>query len=145
MQLSALKVGIGAIALASFLAAGTSGFAEEMKFKADLKGGEEVPPIQTSATGTADITYDSDSKNLSWTIEHSGLSGDVTAAHFHGPAPIGENAPPVVPIDVSALAKGSATLDDAQAADLTEGRWYLNLHTAANPDGEIRGQVMKAQ
>ena len=55
------------------------------------------------------------------------------------------NAPPVVPIDLSALAKGSATLDDAQAADLSEGRWYLNLHTAANPDGEIRGQVMKAQ
>jgi hypothetical protein len=116
-----------------------------MKFKADLKGSEEVPPVQTSATGTADITYDSDSKNLSWTIEHSGLSGDVTAAHFHGPAAVGANAPPVVPIDVSALAKGSAALDDAQAADLGEGRWYLNLHTAANPDGEVRGQVMKAQ
>ncbi len=73
------------------------------------------------------------------------MSGDVTAAHFHGPAAVGVNAPPVVPIDVSAVAKGSATLDDAQAKDLTEGRWYLNLHTAANPDGEIRGQVMKAQ
>jgi hypothetical protein len=73
------------------------------------------------------------------------MSGDVTAAHFHGPAAVGVNAPPVVPIELSALAKGSATLDDAQAADLSEGRWYLNLHTAANPDGEIRGQVMKAQ
>ncbi|MCW0000138.1 CHRD domain-containing protein [Pararhizobium sp. YC-54] len=145
MQSSALKAGIGAIALASFLAMATAVSAEEMKFKADLKGSEEVPPVQTSATGTADITYDSSSKNLSWTIEHSGLSGDVTAAHFHGPAAVGANAPPVVPIDVSALAKGSATLDDAQAADLGEGRWYLNLHTAANPDGEIRGQVMKAQ
>lgn len=145
MQSKVLKVGLGAIALASFLAAATTGFAEEMKFKADLKGSEEVPPIQTSATGTADITYDSDSKNLSWTIEHSGLSGDVTAAHFHGPAAVGANAPPVVPIDVTALAKGSATLDAAQAADLADGRWYLNLHTVANPDGEIRGQVMKAQ
>ncbi|CAN7621592.1 CHRD domain-containing protein [Pararhizobium sp. LjRoot238] len=145
MQLRALKVGTGAIALVSFLSAGTTGFAEEMKFKAELKGSEEVPPVQTSATGTADITYDSGSKNLSWTVEHSGLSDDVTAAHFHGPAPVGENAPPVVPIDVSALAKGSATLDDAQAADLAGGRWYLNLHTAANPDGEIRGQVTKAE
>ncbi|CAN7548306.1 CHRD domain-containing protein [Pararhizobium sp. LjRoot255] len=143
MQLSALKV--GAIALVGFLAMGATGFAEEMKFKADLKGSTEVPPVQTSATGTADITYDSATKNLSWTIEHTGLSGDVTAAHFHGPAAVGVNAPPVVPIDMSALAKGSATLDDAQATDLTEGRWYLNLHTAANPDGEIRGQVMKAQ
>ena len=143
MQFSALKV--GAIALVGFLAVAATGFAEEMKFKADLKGSTEVPPVQTSATGTADITYDSATKNLSWTIEHTGLSGDVTAAHFHGPAAVGVNAPPVVPIDMSALAKGSATLDDAQAADLSEGRWYLNLHTAANPDGEIRGQVMKAQ
>jgi hypothetical protein len=145
MQSSAFKVGIGALALVGFLAAGAPGFAEEMKFKADLKGSTEVPPVQTSATGTADITYDSASKNLSWTIEHTGLSGDVTAAHFHGPAAVGVNAPPVVPIDLSAMAKGSATLDDAQAKDLTEGRWYLNLHTAANPDGEIRGQVTKAQ
>ncbi|CAN7622707.1 CHRD domain-containing protein [Pararhizobium sp. LjRoot235] len=143
MQLSALKV--GAIALVGFLAVGATGFAEEMKFKADLKGSTEVPPVQTSATGTADITYDSATKNLSWTIEYTGLSGDVTAAHFHGPAAVGVNAPPVVPIDMSALAKGSATLDDAQATDLSEGRWYLNLHTAANPDGEIRGQVMKVQ
>ncbi|MCV9966850.1 CHRD domain-containing protein [Pararhizobium sp. BT-229] len=145
MQSSALNVGIGALALAGFLAVSATGFAEEMKFKADLKGSTEVPPVQTSATGTADIIYDPTSKNLTWTIEHTGLSGDVTAAHFHGPAPVGENAPPVVPIDMSALAKGSATLDEAQAKDLTEGRWYLNLHTAAKPDGEIRGQVMKAQ
>ena len=143
MQSRALKV--GAIALVGFLAVAATGFAEEVKFKADLKGSTEVPPVQTSATGTADITYDSATKNLSWTIEHTGLSGDVTAAHFHGPAAVGVNAPPVVPIDMSALAKGSATLDDAQATDLSEGRWYLNLHTAANPDGEIRGQVMKAQ
>jgi hypothetical protein len=143
MQSRALKV--GAIALVGFLAVAATGFAEEMKFRADLKGSTEVPPVQTSATGTADITYDSATKNLSWTIEHTGLSGDVTAAHFHGPAAVGVNAPPVVPIELSALEKGSATLDDAQAADLSEGRWYLNLHTAANPDGEIRGQVMKAQ
>ena len=145
MQSSALKVGIGAFAFVGFLAVGAPGFAEEMKFKADLKGSTEVPPVQTSAAGTADITYDSASKSLSWTIEHSGLSGDVTAAHFHGPAAVGVNAPPVVPLDLSAVAKGSATLDDAQAKDLTEGRWYLNLHTAVNPDGEIRGQVTKAQ
>nr|WP_244514696.1 CHRD domain-containing protein [Ensifer sp. LCM 4579] len=116
-----------------------------MKFKAELKGSEEVPPVETSATGTADVSYDTESKNLTWTIEHSGLSGDVTAAHFHGPAAPGENAPPMVPIEVSALSQGSATLDETQAAALTEGRMYVNLHTAAHPDGEIRGQVMKAE
>lgn len=140
-----LKTGIAGFALATFMALGASAFAEEMKFKADLTGGEEVPPVETSATGSADITYDTESKELSWTVEQSGLSGDVTAAHFHGPAAVGENAPPVVPIEIADLAEGTATLDDAQATDLMEGRWYLNLHTAANPDGEIRGQVMKAE
>ena len=137
--------GISGLALVGFLAFANAAFAEQMKFKADLKGAEEVPPVTSTATGSADITYDSDSKNLSWTIQHSGLSGDVTAAHFHGPAAPGENAPPVVPIEMSKLSQGTATLDDKQAAALTEGRWYLNLHTAAHPNGEIRGQVMKAQ
>ena len=145
MRMSLLKSGVAAFALAGFFAASSVGYTEEMKFRAELKGSEEVPPVETAATGTADITYDSESKNLSWTVEHSGLSGDVTAAHFHGPAAPGENAPPVVPIDVSALSSGSATLDDAQAANLEAGRLYLNLHTAANPDGEIRGQVTKAE
>lgn len=142
---SAITTGIAGIALASFMALGASAFAEEMKFKADLSGAQEVPPVETSATGTADITYDTESKELSWTVEHSGLSGDVTAAHFHGPAAPGENAPPLVPIEVADLAEGSATLDDATATALTEERLYLNLHTAANPDGEIRGQVVAAE
>lgn len=143
MHMTAFKAGLAGLALS--LALGTAAFAEEMKFKADLTGSEEVPPVETQATGSADITYDSESKELSWTVEHSGLSGDVTAAHFHGPAAPGENAPPVVPIDVANLAQGSATLDDTQATALTEGKLYLNLHTAANPNGEIRGQVMKAE
>lgn len=143
MQTTAFKAGFAGLAFC--LALGASAFAEEMKFKAELSGGEEVPPVETSATGMADITYDSDSKMLSWTAEHSGLSGDVTAAHFHGPAAPGENAPPMIPIEVANLAKGEATLDDAQATALTDGKLYLNLHTAANPNGEIRGQVMKAE
>jgi hypothetical protein len=50
-----------------------------------------------------------------------------------------------VPIeDPKSGAKGSATLTDAQAADLTAGKYYINVHTAAHPDGEIRGQVAKA-
>lgn len=135
----------GIVVALGFLAAASVGLAEEMKFEAELSGSEEVPPVETSATGTADVTYDTESKNLTWTIEHSGLSGDVAAAHFHGPAAPGENAPPMVPIEVSALSEGSATLDEAQASALTEGRMYINLHTAAHPDGEIRGQVVKAE
>jgi len=65
-------------------------------------------------------------------------------AHFHGPAAPGANAPPVVPVPAANLANpmtGTATLDDGQIADLKAGKWYFNIHTAANPGGEIRGQL----
>jgi hypothetical protein len=121
-------------------------FAEMVKYKADLSGTEEVPPTDSTATGMSDISYDTDSKKLTWLITYDGLTGDATAAHFHGPAAIGENAKPVVPIEpplVSPIA-GEATLTDAQAADLEAGKWYFNVHSAKFPDGEIRGQVVKS-
>jgi hypothetical protein len=65
-------------------------------------------------------------------------------AHFHGPAEPGKNAGVAVPFkDPASGAEGSATLTDAQAADLMAGKYYINVHTAANPGGEIRGQVTK--
>jgi len=141
-----LRTGLFGGVLAVVLAAGSVASAEQMKFKADLSGGEEVPPVETSATGTTDVTYDTDTKKLTWTLEYSGLSGDATAAHFHGPADPGENAGPVVPIsDVASGSQGEADLTDEQAADLQAGKWYVNVHTAANPNGEIRGQVVAAQ
>jgi hypothetical protein len=82
---------------------------------------------------------------LTWKLTYSGLSGPATAAHFHGPAEAGKNAGVKVPIPnaTSSPAEGSATLTDEQAADLTAGKYYVNVHTAANPGGEIRGQVTK--
>jgi hypothetical protein len=144
--MQALRSGIAGFAFAAVLAAGGVASAEQTKFKANLSGAEEVPPVETSATGTTDVTYDSDTKKLTWTLEYSGLSGDATAAHFHGPADPGENAGPVVPIpDIASGSTGEADLTEEQAADLIAGKWYANVHTAANPDGEIRGQVMKAE
>ena len=67
----------------------------------------------------------------------------MTAAHFHGPAGAGVNAPPVVNLTpLESPITGSAVLTDAQVADLKAGRWYINIHTAQNPKGEIRGQVV---
>ena len=146
IDMQALRSGIAGFAFAAVLAAGGVASAEQMKFKANLSGGEEVPPVETSATGTTDVTYDSDTKKLTWTLEYSGLSGDATAAHFHGPADPGENADPVVPIpDTASGSTGEADLTEEQAADLIAGKWYANVHTAANPGGEIRGQVTKAE
>lgn len=119
-------------------------FAENMMFKADLKGSSEVPPTDSAATGSAEVTIDTESKKLSWTVTSSGLSGDPVAAHFHGPAAAGANADPVVDISAS-IAKGSADVTAEQLADLQAGNWYLNIHTQKFPDGEIRGQVEKTQ
>ena len=115
------------------------------KMKATLDGKAEVPPNTSAGTGTADIDYDPASKKLSWKLTYSGLSGAATAAHFHGPAEAGKNAGVAVAIPnaASSPVKGEATLTDAQAADLVAGKYYVNIHTAANPGGEIRGQVMK--
>ncbi|TCU30862.1 CHRD domain-containing protein [Rhizobium azibense] len=118
--------------------------AETLKFKADLRGSSEVPPNDSAGKGTGDITLDTATKKLTWTVTSSGLSGDATAAHFHGPAAAGENAGPVVDIS-NALASGSAEITDQHMTDLQAGKWYLNIHTEKFPDGEIRGQVGKAQ
>jgi hypothetical protein len=139
------KLTVGFASLLAVTAVATSpGFAEEKKFMAMLTGGEEVPPTSSTGNGSADITWNSETKELSWKIDFSGLTGPATAAHFHGPAAPGENAGPVVPIeDLESPSEGKATLTDAQAADLAAGKWYVNVHTDANPQGEIRGQVME--
>lgn len=115
------------------------------KFKATLNGKTEVPANATSGTGTADIDYDPASKKLTWKLTYTGLTGPATAAHFHGPAEPGKNAGVAIAIPnaTSSPVEGSATLNDTQAADLEAGKYYVNVHTAANPGGEIRGQVTK--
>ena len=82
--------------------------AETMKYTADLTAGSEVPPTDSSATGTADVTVDTDAQTVTWMVTVDGLTGDPTAAHIHGPAAEGEKAPPA--IDMSdAIMEGSAT------------------------------------
>ena len=137
-----LKLVIGGLAAAAVLA--TAAFADTVSYKADLSGTQEVPPVAGGGTGSADMTYDTTSKKLTWKVTYSGLTGPATAAHFHGPAETGKNAGVAVAIAGTASPlEGSATLTDAQAADLTSGKWYVNVHTAANKSGEIRGQVVK--
>ncbi len=119
--------------------------AEMMKFTADMKGASEVPATPSKGTGKVDAALDSTTKKLTYTITYSDLTGPVTAAHFHGPAAAGANAGPIVPLsgDMKSPIKGEATLTDAQIKEMTDGKVYINLHTAAHKDGELRGQVMK--
>ena len=130
---------------AGLLVAGGAPAATE-KFTASLSGGQEVPSNDTTGKGSVEATLDTATKTFSYEITFSGLTGPAMAAHFHGPAAPGANAPPVVPITgpVSPTS-GKATLTDAQVADLEAGKWYFNLHTAAHPGGEIRGQLQAAK
>jgi len=118
--------------------------AESVVLKADLKASNEVPPNNSTATGAADATFDTATRNLTWTVTYTGLTGPAAGAHFHGPGEAGKNAGIVLPFQSpTSPIKGSQTLTEAQAADLLAGKWYVNIHTAANPGGELRGQMMK--
>lgn len=124
----------------------SAAFAAMVDFHAVLNTASEVPPHMTMGTGTAKATLDTATKMLTYTVTYKDLTGPVTVAHFHGPALAGTNAGPVVPIaNLMDPIKGSATLTDAQIADLEAGKWYVNVHTAANPGGEIRGQMEKGK
>jgi CHRD domain len=117
--------------------------ADQVKFKADLAAG---PGITSSGKGAATAMLDTAAKTLTWDVEYSGLSGPATAAHIHGPADPGKDAGVVVPFTGSLASpiRGSATLTDAQIGQLESGKWYVNIHTAANKGGEIRGQLVRS-
>jgi CHRD domain len=121
-------------------------WAETYTLIASLNGASEVPSNSTTGTGSLTATYDTTTKKLAWTVTYSGLTGAAVAAHFHGPAGPGKDAPVEVPVMVGpSPLQGSATLTPAQEKDLLDGNVYFNIHTQANPKGEIRGQVSKAE
>jgi hypothetical protein len=126
------------------------------EFSATLNGASEVDPVNTSGSGTA--TFEIDGNELDFTLNAAGLT-NVTAAHIHGPAAVGVNAGVIVPLfnaqaegawDGSKSASVNATMFvtgqaittmDALVALLRSGQAYVNVHTAAHPGGEIRGQI----
>lgn len=123
-------------------------------FTADLSGDAQVPPVDVDATGEATVTISDDESTVSWEITYSGLTGDPAAGHIHiGPAD--GTGPVMIPFD-SVSATGSSGsfaaadyatgegLPDDWAGVLTAiraGNTYVNIHTAANQAGEIRGQL----
>jgi hypothetical protein len=145
---SILGYGLGGASVALFGLTSRSQ-AATTTFKATLNGTSEVPPNQSPATGTATVTLDSATNTITWSGTFSGLTGPATAAHIHGPAPAGKNAGVILWISTKGSPfnspfEGKGQLTPEQAADLTAGNCYVNIHTAANPGGEIRGQLAKS-
>ncbi len=130
-------------ALAIGLAFPSSAFASSVAFRADLKGANMVPPTASSATGYVRATYDTQSRRLAWTGAYSGISSKITRIAFHGPASPAAAAGVVQRI--GSLSGGSATLTDAEAAQLIGGYWNITIHTRSHPEGEIRGQVVRGE
>lgn len=109
-------------------------------------GAKEIPANPTTGSGTLTGTYNKRTNSLTYTISWTGLTGNVTAAHFHGPASTTETADPMLGITIGANgASGSvsatATVTDAFENALLDGKVYYNIHTALYPNGEIRSQV----
>src|SRR3954469_557707 len=125
------------LAAALFAVAGLA-FATDVKVS--LSGANEVPPVTTSATGDGTISV-ADDGAVSGSVTTKGIQG--TAAHIHAGA-AGKNGPVVVPFtkdgDTYKAAAG-AKLNPDQMKAFKAGELYFNVHSAANPNGEIRGQL----
>lgn len=118
-----------------------AGAATAADVKVTLSGGEEVPAVTTSASGTGTITI-KDDKTVTGSVTTKGIAG--TAAHIHL-APTGKNGPPVITLTKKSESEWTvpegSKLTDEQYAAYKAGSLYVNVHSAANKGGEIRGQL----
>ena len=121
--------------------------AAPVSFKVPMTGSQEVPPVQTNGYGIADLTYDPDTRVVTWTITYRGLSSPVIVVQFHGPGQPGKNAPGLLSLtkqdsSVESPITGQATLTPEQSRQFAAADWYINIHTQTYPEGEIRGLVL---
>ncbi|MEO8723942.1 MAG: CHRD domain-containing protein [Sphingobium sp.] len=141
-QFAALATAVSAICLV----AASHLYAKTIHLSAALSGASEVPANTTSGTGSVAADFNTATNAFSYTAAYSGLTGPAVAAHFHGPAVAGANAPPIIMIkELASPIKGTTALSPNQAKDLLTGKWYFNVHTAAHPSGEVRGQLIASR
>lgn len=145
---------IGGTVICGFLigAAPARHHVDKQSFTAELTGSAEIPPVTTMATGNADFTVTGDT--VAYSIEVTHLK-DVTGAHIHlaakmanGPVAVSLFNGPKQSIDSGELTHGTFTAADLHGVTLdklvtamSKGEAYVNVHTAAHPKGEIRGQI----
>lgn len=143
------KLIIGQLVISIVLVIANSAFVHATVYTLDLAllGQNEVPPTPSGATGILMGSYDDATNVLSFSLMFNGLSAPTIAAHFHGPATPGVNAPVQIPLTgfPTGVTSGSYTnfftLTPEQEAQLLCGLWYVNIHTTTYPGGEIRSQL----
>ena len=120
--------------------------AEQVRLSANLDGVSEVPSVESPARPPPPCCS---TRTPAWSAGTSigpASPATPTAAHFHGPASKHNKAGVQVDLGGNGFVspfRGTAQLTDEQAGQLLDGQWYINIHTAAHPDGEIRGQVLR--
>lgn len=114
-----------------------------IELTSQLTAAQEIPAVQGTGKGTLRATLDTATSQLHWSLSYSGMTGPLISGHFHGPASKTEVAAPSVGFkgNLDSPITGEATLTPVQMGELIDGKWYVNLHTAMHPKGEIRGQV----
>ncbi len=131
------------LVLTSFASASHAKNTPTQKFSAALNIGQEVPhPKGTKVGASGRFTATVTGTTLKWTLTFAHLSGQATASHIHGGVR-GKAGPVLVPLcgPCTSPASGTATVTAAEIKDLLAGKDYVNVHTAKNPNGEIRGQI----
>jgi hypothetical protein len=130
----------GITLITGVLAAG-AGLAIAGASQVTLSGAQEVPPVQTSATGAGTITVNDD-KSVSGSVTTKGVKG--TMAHIHEAAP-GQNGGVAIPLtqkgDSEWVVPAGAKLNEDQYKAYKAGNLYVNVHSDAHKSGEIRGQL----
>jgi uncharacterized repeat protein (TIGR01451 family) len=109
-------------------------------FFATLNGAQQVPPTNSTGTGTATLVLSADEKTARLSLNFSGLTSAQTDAHIHSPAAVGSNAAVLFPLPLGQISDFKIDLTPTQAQDLKNGLFYVNVHTTTFPSGEIRGQ-----
>jgi hypothetical protein len=135
------------LAASLLIAVASPGLAKTIKFATDLVPASEVPPTSSKGSGQASATLNTKTHVLTWDVTFGDFASPVTMAHFHGPAAIGANAGVQIVLGTNPTSPihGTATLTPDQQKQLVSGLWYVNVHTANNPKGAIRGQMLPAK